>query len=155
MNTRRRSWRWLVTMSLLLVLAPQHAAAPQAAGRVLHVSPTPLAKVAADRQFRTLGEAARAVQPGDTVRIHSGTYRESVVMEASGTKARPIRFEAAPAANVLVTGADRLLDWKRKAAKAKTFTARRGRTSSSPGARRAAIPAMIIIGSSGAPSRSM
>lgn len=88
--------------------------APAAAGRVVHVSPQPLANVGPDRpQFRTIREATKVVRPGDTVQIHSGTYRESVVVETSGTRERPIRFEAALGANVVITGADRLLEWTR------------------------------------------
>lgn len=79
-------------------------------GREWHVAPQPLTAIAASRQFRTIGQAAGAVQPGDRVLIHSGVYRESVVIakEKSGTALRPIRFEAAPTANVAITGADRL-----------------------------------------------
>ena len=96
----------------LLALPP--GAEAQTPGRVFHVSPTPLAAVAGDRQFRTVGEAAQVVGPGDTVLIHTGVYRESVTVSASGTAARPIRFEAAPAANVVVTGADRLTGWRKE-----------------------------------------
>jgi hypothetical protein len=51
---------------------------------------------------------------GDCVLIATGIYRESVVVEASGTPDRPIQFRAAPGARVLVTGADRLTDLKRE-----------------------------------------
>lgn len=93
-------------------------AAPRAGGRmpgrVFHVAPTALAAVPPDRQFRTVGEAAQAAAPGDTVLIHTGVYREGVVVGVSGTAAKPIRFEAAPAANVVVTGADRLTGWRKE-----------------------------------------
>jgi parallel beta helix pectate lyase-like protein len=91
-----------------------HAPTGQGAGRVLHVSQAQFSKLAPAHQFRTIGEAARAVEAGDTVLIHTGVYREAVVVERSGTAARPIRFEAAPAAAVVVTGADRLTGWKRE-----------------------------------------
>jgi len=78
----------------------------------VHVSPAPLPAIAADQQFRTIGEAAKIVQPGDVVIIHSGVYRETVKVDASGTAAHPIIFAAAQAANVTITGADRLKDWK-------------------------------------------
>lgn len=90
------------------------AAPPAAPGRFWHVSQAPLAGVPAGQQFRTIGEAARGVGPGDTVLIHSGVYREGVTVGASGTASRPIRFEAAPAANVTVTGADVLTGWTRE-----------------------------------------
>lgn len=117
---------FLCTMMTFLMMArdgsPARAASTAAkpaaatAGREWHVSPAPLQGVAAARQFRRIGEAARAAGPGDIVTIHSGTYRESVVIEKSGTATRPIRFRPALAANVTVTGADRLTDWKKEGA---------------------------------------
>ena len=83
-------------------------------GRVLHVSPTPLAAVTPGTQFRTITQAAQAAGPGDTVLIHTGVYRETVSVGTGGTAASPIRFEAAPAANVVVTGADRLTGWRKE-----------------------------------------
>ncbi len=66
------------------------------------------------RPLRTIGRAAALVQPGDVVRIHSGVYREQVTIAQSGTKEQPIRFEAAPDATVIVTGADPLSGWHQK-----------------------------------------
>ena len=98
-------------------LAASAAAAqePSQPGRVLHVSPQPLTSIDGKRQFTTIGAAAKAVEPGDRVCIHAGVYRESVIIEKSGTKERPIRFEAEPAARVIVTGADVLSPWRKEA----------------------------------------
>ncbi len=82
-------------------------------GRTWHVSPRELAGVPAEVQFRTISEAARRVEPGDTVVIHEGVYRETVVVEKDGTPEKPIRFAAAAGERVVVTGAD-LLDDLRK-----------------------------------------
>ena len=71
--------------------------------------------MSAKEQFRTIHEAANAVTPGDTVLIHSGVYRETVVVEKSGAREKPIRFQAAPGANVVVTGLDRLTKWRKEA----------------------------------------
>ncbi len=79
-----------------------------------HVAPEPLSSVATEMQFRTIGEAAKKVVAGDVVLIHSGVYREGVTVEASGTATQPIRFEAASGANVVVTGADLLSDWRKE-----------------------------------------
>jgi Right handed beta helix region len=84
------------------------------AGTVWHVAPELLPNIASDRQFRVISEAARAAQAGDTVVIHSGVYRESVSIEKSGTAEKPIRFEAAPFAKVTISGADRVLDWRKE-----------------------------------------
>lgn len=87
------------------------ALAAPASATTYYVSQTPITSVPAAMQFRTIGEAASKVRAGDRVIIHTGTYREAVTIEADGTRAKPIRFEAAPNAVVVVTGADRILDW--------------------------------------------
>jgi hypothetical protein len=61
--------------------------------------------------LRTIGRAAELAQPGDVVRIGAGVYREKVVVKQSGTREQPIVFEAAPGAEVIVTGADPLTGW--------------------------------------------
>lgn len=85
----------------------------EGAGRTWQVSPKELAGILQQVQFRTIGEAASRVAAGDVVVIHGGTYREHVVVEASGTARKPIRFEAAPGERVVVTGANEITDWER------------------------------------------
>jgi Right handed beta helix region len=63
--------------------------------------------------WKTLSHAAQTARPGDRVLIRGGTYRERVVVKTSGTAQEPIRFEAAPGAQVVLTGADRLTRWRR------------------------------------------
>lgn len=79
------------------------------------VAPQPLPNVPATAQFRTINEAAQKVAPGDVVQLHSGIYRETVTIQTSGTREKPIRFEAAPAAQVTVSGADVLDSWEKVA----------------------------------------
>jgi hypothetical protein len=81
---------------------------------VWHVSPERLPGVPENNQFRTIQKAANGVAPGGVVLIHSGVYRETVVIEKSGTPEKPIRLEAAPDANVVVTGLDRLTSWRQE-----------------------------------------
>jgi len=76
------------------------------------VAPQALPDVENGRQFRVITEAARCIAAGDVVLIHSGIYREAVVIERNGTSEQPIRFEAAPGANVIITGMDRIPDWR-------------------------------------------
>ena len=66
-----------------------------------------------EQPWKTISRAAAKVAPGDTVVIRDGTYREQVVLKTNGTEQAPIRFEAAPGARVVLTGADRLTDWRR------------------------------------------
>ncbi len=94
----------------LCIVAALIAGVP-AAATVYHVSSTPLPSLPASRQFRHVAEAAKSANPGDTVLIHTGIYREPILLTRSGTPAHPIRFEAAPAANVTITGADTLQGW--------------------------------------------
>ena len=65
-----------------------------------------------DRPWKTITRAAEKAGPGDTVVVRDGIYREHVTAKTSGTAQAPIRFEAAPGAHVLLTGADRLTGWQ-------------------------------------------
>jgi parallel beta-helix repeat protein len=58
--------------------------------------------------WKTIGRAgtAKELQPGDTVLIGSGVYREWVDIKASGEPGRPITFAAAPAARVVIKGSE-------------------------------------------------
>src|SRR5689334_21722924 len=66
-----------------------------------------------ERPWKTLSKAAASARPGDTVLIRDGVYRERVLINASGTAQAPIRFEAAPGEQVVLTGADRLTGWQK------------------------------------------
>ena len=94
---------------LLLMLGLSFCAA--ADGKTLHVSGETLAGIEQQEQVRTIGQAAVLAVPGDTVIIHSGIYREAVVIEKSGLSDNPITFQAAPGAGVIMTGADRISEW--------------------------------------------
>jgi pectin methylesterase-like acyl-CoA thioesterase len=43
--------------------------------------------------FQTIQKAADVVQPGDTVIVKAGTYRERVTMKTSGMAGKPITFQ--------------------------------------------------------------
>jgi len=73
--------------------------------------------------FKSIARAARDVQAGDTVRVEDGVYRETVVVESSGSKEHPIVFAVAPGANVIVTGADVVTPWQREPGEANVFSA--------------------------------
>jgi parallel beta-helix repeat protein len=80
-------------------------------GKQWHVSQKKLTGIKQEKQVRTISKAASLVEPGDTVIIHSGIYREKVDIEKSGLAEEPIRLQAAVGANVLMTGADRISNW--------------------------------------------
>jgi hypothetical protein len=63
------------------------------------------------RPFRTIGKAAKVLQPGERVVIASGTYRECVRPERGGTgPTQMISYEAAPGARVFIKGSEVVKD---------------------------------------------
>jgi len=61
--------------------------------------------------WKTIGRAAGELEPGDTVLIHAGTYREQVRPARSGTPSGPITYRAAGKDEVVITGADIITGW--------------------------------------------
>lgn len=57
--------------------------------------------------YRTVQHAATAAQPGDTVTVHAGTYRERVHPSTSG-----ITFQAAPGEAVTLSGSEPMTGWQ-------------------------------------------
>lgn len=90
------------------------ALAQLAEAAVLDVMPVSSPSSSITKQFQTIQEAANAAVAGDVVVIHSGVYRETVVVQKSGTRENPIRFEVEPGGNVVVTGLDRITNWRRE-----------------------------------------
>lgn len=63
--------------------------------------------------LRTIDCAAGRAQPGDTVRVHEGEYREWVRPRVSGlSDRRRITFEAAPGEHVVIKGSEAISDWE-------------------------------------------
>ena len=121
---KRRAFLMLAVIAVLVFPMPGRSGAPvsrpvdtaTAPARVIVVNPALAeandANPGTDAQpLRTISRAAALVQSGDVVRIHSGVYRERVLIKQSGTKEQPIHFEAVPGAKVIITGADLLTGW--------------------------------------------
>jgi parallel beta-helix repeat protein len=62
--------------------------------------------------WRTIQHGADALKPGDTLTVEVGVYREHIELKHGGTIASPITISARFGAHVIITGADRLRDWK-------------------------------------------
>ncbi len=64
----------------------------------------------ADAPWKTISRAACAkeLQPGDTVIIRAGVYREHVTVTVSGSPDRPVTFAAAPGARVMLKGSEQV-----------------------------------------------
>ena len=58
--------------------------------------------------FATIQKAADIAQPGDTIIIHKGTYRETVTPKNNGTAVNPITYRAADGENVVVSALDKI-----------------------------------------------
>lgn len=74
------------------------------------------------KPFKTISRAVKDAKAGDTVLIRSGVYRETVVINTSGTAEKPICFQAAPEAYVVVTGSDLITDWIRETGSENIFS---------------------------------
>lgn len=106
----------LRTFRLLFQLAAVFATAVlSSAGNVWHVSAG--AGGGQDgseaHPYRTIGAAAAVAQPGDTVLVHAGVYREKVVPPRGGcSDSRRIVYRAAPGEDVTIKGSERVRGWK-------------------------------------------
>ncbi|MGH9343958.1 MAG: right-handed parallel beta-helix repeat-containing protein [Terriglobia bacterium] len=60
----------------------------------------------AEEPFKTIGRAALLAEPGDTVLVQTGVYRERVAPARGGEKGRPIVYMAVPGETVIVKGSD-------------------------------------------------
>jgi hypothetical protein len=62
--------------------------------------------------YLTINKAASVAQPGDTILVHAGTYREWVKPVRGGTDDRTrIIYRATPGEEVLVKGSERITSW--------------------------------------------
>jgi hypothetical protein len=63
--------------------------------------------------FKTIAHAIETALPGDTVLVKPGTYRESLIINNSGTQTKPITIAAQQFGTVVIDGADPLEGWTR------------------------------------------
>jgi len=62
--------------------------------------------------FLTINKAASVGQPGDSVIVHAGTYREWVKPIRGGTsETQRISYRSAPGEKVIITGSERITSW--------------------------------------------
>lgn len=65
-----------------------------------------------DRPLATLQAGVNKLQPGDTLLIGGGTYRETVTFPRSGTAGKPITIKPRDSTPVLISGCDLVTGWK-------------------------------------------
>lgn len=81
----------------------------------IHVSPSGnnANSGAASSTLRTISEAANRAQPGDTVTVHAGVYRERINPPRGGTSdSARITYQAAPGENVVIKGSEMVTGWE-------------------------------------------
>jgi hypothetical protein len=81
---------------------------------VLHVatSGSDTGDGSADRPYRTINRAAELAQPGDSVVVHAGEYREWVRPRRGGlSDTRRITYEAGAGEHVVIKGSERITGW--------------------------------------------
>ena len=82
----------------------------------LHVATTgsDRAEGSADQPLRTINRAAAIAQPGDTVIVHGGEYREWVQPQRGGlSHLRRITYTAAEGERVVIKGSEQVTGWDR------------------------------------------
>jgi parallel beta-helix repeat protein len=65
-----------------------------------------------DHPFKTIGSALTKVEPGRTMVIKQGVYREKI-KPPSGTPGKPVTLMSAPGERAVITGARAVTDWKK------------------------------------------
>ena len=71
-------------------------------------------KGSAQKPFLMIQQAADVAQPGDTITVHEGVYRERVNPPRGGTSdEQRIVYQAAPGEHVIITGSEVVTDWKK------------------------------------------
>ena len=96
---------------LLLSIVLATAAASQAEARTwvvaaAHAQADDAGPGTEERPFRTIAPAALAAQPGDTILVHPGVYRQRVVPAHGGEKDRPIVYLSAQRGQAVIKGSD-------------------------------------------------
>lgn len=82
---------------------------------IYHVSPKGCDRAdgSENTPFKTINRAARIAAPGDTVKVHEGVYRETVVPRAGGvSENRRIVYEAAEGERAVIKGSEVIKGWK-------------------------------------------
>ena len=63
------------------------------------------------KPFRSINEAAAIADPGDTVRVAPGVYREKVDPVNSGTEAKRITYVSTEPLGAVITGSEQVSSW--------------------------------------------
>ena len=95
----------------LLVLVGMAPAADSAPWWVDQAS-APGGDGSAAKPLRTIAEAVKAAQGGDTITVRQGTYRETVAQDKAATAEQPTVLRAAPGQRVILSGFTPVTGWQ-------------------------------------------
>lgn len=96
-------------LSLVAVLALAAAALPAAEYHVA-VTGNDAAAGTAQAPWKTVQHAVNKAKSGDTILLHGGTYRESVVIKTEGQE--PLKLKAAPGEKPVLAGSEAVGPWE-------------------------------------------
>jgi alpha-L-arabinofuranosidase len=103
------------TITLVLIISSLISCTLKVAEKEYHVSSNgnngnPGTK---SRPFKTISAAAAVAQPGDTITVNWGTYRERVNPRRGGlSDTERITFRAAKGEKVIIKGSEEIKGWK-------------------------------------------
>jgi len=108
-----KSWIILGAACALIIAS----GSTETSGREIHVAKTgnDFSLCNQANPYLTLSKAASAAQPGDTVTVHAGTYREWVKPPRGGDgENKRITYRGAPDEKVIIKGSERITSWTRQ-----------------------------------------
>lgn len=106
-----RAGRWLIASALMVCLTERTAASAE-----IHVAKNGRDSGVGSEEspYATISQAAQKAQPGDTVIVHAGVYREWVRPPRGGAgEDQRIIYRNAPGERAVIKGSERIETWKR------------------------------------------
>lgn len=113
----RYGLRALIILSLLMYLPGLVSVAANEKNRVIHVAKTgsDTNDGSATAPLFTISKAESIAQPGDSIVVYKGTYREMIVLHSGGTSQNSrITYKTVPGNEVIIKGSERIKSWVRE-----------------------------------------
>jgi len=110
---RASTWVAAPAMLAMLIAAPHLARAREYTVARQHAESGDENPGTAGKPLKTISKAASVVQPGDTILVKGGTYRERVTFKTSGKPEQRITLKAAPGERVVINGASPITGWRK------------------------------------------
>ncbi len=113
MNHKHRQLIFLARFCLALILAQPLSQAATYYVDVDHLAASDTHPGTEAQPFKTISKATPLLQPGDTLYIKEGIYRETILLTKSGTPTSPITIAAYPGheGKVIINAAEPVMQW--------------------------------------------